>query len=1488
MNKLNKKIIFLLITLFILGMSIQNVEARTKPSKNAKAQVLRTPTSVFDLQQNTVSNIQFYTTNYGIFGNDIANNVGGTVWPRGSLNQYIFGGGIWFAAEKYIKPGDTTLHKLVEVSYDPNSGQSWMVPGRIEEQDLLNNSGLNKYRTYFSTDFRTSDGAALKSADGPNWPIWDSGTETDTLKNERYFGYYIQDETQRVTSAYPKGPAFISGEDIFSTYKDTDLNYFTGGVGYRSNLGYPLRLQFEQMIYSWGYGDYKDFIFMKYVIINKSTDTLHNCWAATVMDADIGRKPSVNQSNDRVKYYNWDTTLNLCVQWTDALTASSGEKGDGFGFLGFNFLESPAVDANGYLRRDKKSYSVNEQLGLKTFKNWNIEDDLTADDARYNALSSLVRDGDNGPGDKRFLMSTGPFNFLPNDTVRVVVGLIMANPSKNVDADGTDSADCAELVRKVKFAQSVYDNNFRAPIPPDKAILGRWIPLDAGIKLTWDSTSEISKDDYEKGLDFLGYRLYRARRSNLDTFNIDEISASNAYPSGKGPLGWKQIAPPTQLVALWEVPTPCYKSYNRAGTNPNNLSMPLIDSMAVIGPVINPVTNAIDTFSIKVMRIGRGFIMAGPYTWVKNFPAQTYTNNMLVPFIMGVDTATLAKPWGTFYSKMSNPGSPGNPGDFPLYVDPTKPNAHHHFLLDSVSVGILQISQSMLSYNPLFWQKQTVSILPKDTSKLANRVGDTIYFKSTYRLISVNGVNTLALDRMVPTDYKTIMKDSVQVRGLLDSVYSYIQRGIAKAKFPDFEQSEKSRFGVIVPYMDSITNHRTYTDIGDDNKDASISYDLDATKTEKLINNVDYYYKLLAYDEGDYNQPTPQKLNSGFIGLPNVATVTPLAAPGLNPVNFKITYIDTTRIGGLYNFNFFGIDMQKVQQLYAGHVFELDFEPIWAQSTVQLLNPPRTKYLGLYARHLTIRDTTTNQKVFDANTYLEVTPCLIPYQGSFTEDALSYVLTDSAIVDPISGKTISFGVPSSEQIDIRSGHFTTGNFMTAGYCYSYGFLNDAYGCLGFSFDFTVEQFGGRLRPDSTEILSGASTTPITFITDIPGDKGQTPDYVITTQQVDFNVIQQQFLGYPDGSYVFQGFGQPINGSFNNGPANYLIEFKPGGTETMKLAWKDSKGVSKSNTFDIPYLTMKVTNAIGYTRPGPNNQPVTVSYPNEIQHMYIPMDTANPQAQRFYPDPRNLKSHNNDFIDKYNLSSWGFVDVRYAKNLSVKNLRATQPDGPLQGNDQVPTGTQGRYYLTGYSQDKADTIDFANTFQASGCLFAFDYARKGRKYGQSALWILDSAQKASYGQDFQVGDKVMLKVAGGALGLPLPGAKVRATIESAAPPAGNYTNDLLDQINIVPNPYYISHQGQQSPYDSKIYFTRLPKQCSIDIYTETGDLIYSFQHDESISTEPDREGMDIWNLLSKNRQRVQSQGLIAIISTPNGAKTIKKFAVVVGGFRLIPE
>jgi hypothetical protein len=68
------------------------------------------------------------------------------------------------------------------------------------------------------------------------------------------------------------------------------------------------------------------------------------------------------------------------------------------------------------------------------------------------------------------MMATGPFHMRPHDTSRTVVGLVFAATGKGGDADGTVE-DLAELVRKVEFAQKVYDENFRAPQPPDPAVI---------------------------------------------------------------------------------------------------------------------------------------------------------------------------------------------------------------------------------------------------------------------------------------------------------------------------------------------------------------------------------------------------------------------------------------------------------------------------------------------------------------------------------------------------------------------------------------------------------------------------------------------------------------------------------------------------------------------------------------------------------------------------------------------------------------------------------------------------------------------------------------------------------------------------------------------------------------------------------------------------------------------------------------------------------
>jgi hypothetical protein len=117
---------------------------------------------------------------------------------------------------------------------------------------------------------------------------------------------------------------------------------------------------------------------------------------------------------------------------------------------------------------------------------------------------------------------------------------------------------------------------------------------------------------------------------------------------------------------------------------------------------------------------------------------------------------------------------------------------------------------------------------------------------------------------------------------------------------------------------------------------------------------------------------------------------------------------------------------------------------------------------------------------------------------------------------------------------------------------------------------------------------------------------------------------------------------------------------------------------------------------------------------------------------------------------------------------------------------------------------------------------------------------------------------------------------------------NYTDGMMNDIKIVPNPFYLTSQAQVSPYENKIFITKLPRTATIDIYTANGDHIETIKHDEYNSSEPDKVGVEIFDLLTKNGFRVQSQVLVAVITGPDGAQTVQQFTVVVGPFRIKPE
>ena len=103
-------------------------------------------------------------------------------------------------------------------------------------------------------------------------------------------------------------------------------------------------------------------------------------------------------------------------------------------------------------------------------------------------------------------------------------------------------------------------------------------------------------------------------------------------------------------------------------------------------------------------------------------------------------------------------------------------------------------------------------------------------------------------------------------------------------------------------------------------------------------------------------------------------------------------------------------------------------------------------------------------------------------------------------------------------------------------------------------------------------------------------------------------------------------------------------------------------------------------------------------------------------------------------------------------------------------------------------------------------------------------------------------------------------------------------ETLSDIRVVPNPFNINAADlQYTGEPDKIMFLNLPMECTIKIYTESGDLVRTIEHSGS--------GDEAWGVLedehsaTETGQIIVSGIYIAYIETPDGEDHFVKFVVV---------
>ena len=104
---------------------------------------------------------------------------------------------------------------------------------------------------------------------------------------------------------------------------------------------------------------------------------------------------------------------------------------------------------------------------------------------------------------------------------------------------------------------------------------------------------------------------------------------------------------------------------------------------------------------------------------------------------------------------------------------------------------------------------------------------------------------------------------------------------------------------------------------------------------------------------------------------------------------------------------------------------------------------------------------------------------------------------------------------------------------------------------------------------------------------------------------------------------------------------------------------------------------------------------------------------------------------------------------------------------------------------------------------------------------------------------------------------------------------------LDKIRVVPNPYVATNIIEPKNFINRsargyrrLYFDKLPRKCTIKIFTTAGELVKVLHHDSTID-----DGKEFWDLLSKDNIEVSYGLYFYQVDAPGIGKKIGKFVII---------
>ncbi len=432
--------------------------------------------------------ILMFVTNKGSFAYDqggLLNKNDGLYFPFTTLGAIldqtnttsaIFAAGIWVGAID-----STTGDTLVAVAeYSDDFWPGPMVGGTFDPDAATDPT----YRVY---QLHKDSMASNPNQDYTDWPV-SHGAPVDGSGN----------------------PLLSGDQMLWGVYNDANPGQKLNSAGSVAN---PLGVEIRQTTFAFDRTDpLENCVFVKFQIYNMGNKVLRNMFVSLWADPDLG-----DAGDD---FVGSDTVLSMGYCYN---AGSDRDYGDNPPAVGFDFFQGPLIPGGagdtakmwgttfpGFTNMPMTSFNkyingtdpgtpietYNYMLGLRADGS-DLLDENGNPTVFYGAGDPATRIGfiDVNPSDRRYMLTTGPFDFDPGDSTEILAAVVLGR--------GGDRLSSISVMKYVdRFAQLAYDADFILCDAPAKPVV-TVEELNNQIVLSWTAASEASPGC----LEFQGYTV---------------------------------------------------------------------------------------------------------------------------------------------------------------------------------------------------------------------------------------------------------------------------------------------------------------------------------------------------------------------------------------------------------------------------------------------------------------------------------------------------------------------------------------------------------------------------------------------------------------------------------------------------------------------------------------------------------------------------------------------------------------------------------------------------------------------------------------------------------------------------------------------------------------------------------------------------------------------------------------------------------------------